>query len=103
MPRFDVFTFDSPIVPLVVDVQADLLAQLATRVVVPLVPLASPVHEAILPRLKPEIEIDGRSYLLVATDLTALPRAELGERIANLEARYHQEIVQALDMLFHGF
>ncbi|MEM9990051.1 MAG: CcdB family protein, partial [Pseudomonadota bacterium] len=38
MARFDVYQYDSAFAPLVVDVQADLLNDLSTRVIIPLIP-----------------------------------------------------------------
>ncbi len=51
MARFDAYDYSSQSVPLVLDVQADLLVELQTRVVIPLVPETKAKKEA-LPRLK---------------------------------------------------
>ena len=68
MARFDVYKFDSKSVPLVVDVQTNLLTDLSSCVVVPLLPEATAKEEA-LPRLKPLIQVDGKNYILVTTDI----------------------------------
>ena len=102
MARFDVHELKSKAdVPLVVDVQADLLEALRTRVVVPLVPLAVAEKE-VTARLKPVVDIAGRSYVLMTTDLSAIPTAALGERVASVEPQ-RQTITDALDFLFQGF
>lgn len=103
MPRFDVFAYDNPTIPLVLDVQADALNQLVTRAVVPLIPADSHIYEPVLPRLKPLLHINDVSYVLATPDITTLPLTELGPCLTNLANRYHHDIVQALDMLFHGF
>lgn len=102
MARFDIYKFDSKSVPLVIDVQADLLADLNTCVVVPLVPEAI-AKEEILPRLKPLIKVDGKNYILVTTDIGTVTRNSLGKHITNVEELHRQDVVEALDFLFQGF
>lgn len=102
MARFDVFQFASRSAPLVVDVQADLLGALQTRVVIPLSPLERAEKEA-LPRLKPILEIAGERYVLMTTDIAALPIRRLGGFVANVETGYRKEITDALDFLLLGF
>ncbi|MEO1028484.1 MAG: CcdB family protein [Pseudomonadota bacterium] len=102
MARFDVYRFPKQSVPLVVDVQAEILDQLASRVVIPLV-LVSLAREEALPRLKPILSIEGRDYLLMTTDISALPISRLGERVTNIEDPYRDEITKALDFLLTGF
>lgn len=102
MARFDVYRFDSSTAPLVVDVQSELLDDLASRVVVPLVPVRKATKE-VLPRLKPMIVVDGQDYILMTTDLAALPHARLGSRVANIGTAHRDDITNALDFLFFGF
>ncbi|MEO0981143.1 MAG: CcdB family protein [Pseudomonadota bacterium] len=102
MARFDVYAYASRAAPLVIDVQANLLADLSTRVVVPLAPKTQASAEA-LPRLKPEIVVDATPYILMTTDIAALPTDRLGPRIGNLETAYRDTITAALDFLFQGF
>lgn len=102
MARFDVFAYGNPRVPLLVDVQADLLGDLKSTVVVPLV-RADRASNDRLTRLHPEIAIAGKPYLFMATDIGAVPRATLGDWQANLEADYREIIIGALDFLFQGF
>ena len=102
MARFDVFEFDNQSVPLVLDAQADLLADLNTRVVIPLSPSSVSMNEA-LPRLKPVIEINDDRYVLLTTDIGTILKTALGARVANIENTHRQEIVDALDFLFQGF
>ena len=71
MARFDVYRFRSRATPLVVDVQADVLSDLASRVVVPLVTIDQAEKE-VLARLKPAIRIAGNDYILMTTDLRRL-------------------------------
>ncbi len=102
MARFDVYRFASKAAPMVVDVQADLLGELASRVVVPLVPEKTAKHET-LPRLKPLIRVGGTDYILMTTDIGVLPTRQLGARVENIESEHRDDITAALDFLFQGF
>jgi toxin CcdB len=100
MARFDVFRIDRTDV-LVVDIQADILSGLDTRVVVPLVP-ADTVQREAMPRLKPLLSVAGVDYRLITTDLAAVPTSELVACIANLEDQ-RGTIIDAIDFLMQGF
>lgn len=102
MARFDVYKMKAGApVPLVVDVQADLLEDLRTRVVIPLLPLPAAESE-ITARLKPVVDIAGNPHVLITTDLSAVPTVALGEWMISIELQ-RQVIVDALDFLFQGF
>ena len=102
MARFDVYQYNNSSVPLVIEVQADLLADLNTCVVVPLVPEKAAMNEA-LPKLKPIIEFNGENYILITTDIGTVTRSSLGEVVINIEDKHRQEVTDALDFLFQGF
>lgn len=82
------------------DCQADLLSDLNTRFVVPLLSEADAPRPAT--RLNPIFEIGGTRTVMVTQYASAIPVRELGELVASLAAREH-EIVNALDMLIVGF
>lgn len=99
MARFDVY--DAPGgLGYLLDVQADVLSALNTRVVVPLLPL----DEAPLParQLNPVFEIEGHAHVMVTQFLAAVPRGLLSGPLANLGAEDGQ-IMAALDLLLVGF
>ncbi len=102
MARFDVHEFRSSGVPLVLDVQANLLNDLNTRVVVPLFPHTKARLET-APKLKPVFQINNKTYVLMTTDMGTVHKAELGPGVVNLEQEYREIIVEALDFLFQGF
>ncbi|MEM6650807.1 MAG: CcdB family protein [Pseudomonadota bacterium] len=102
MARFDVYQYDSAFAPLVVDVQADLLNDLSTRVIIPLIPFDK-IKTKPLPRLTPIIEIHDNNYSLMTTDLAALPLKQLRKKVCNIEDDYRDVISGALDLLFIGF
>ncbi|MCW5724283.1 MAG: CcdB family protein [Maricaulaceae bacterium] len=102
MARFDVRRLAGATAPLVVEVQADVLDELASRVVIPLRPVQTTTDEA-MTRLKPRIRAAGGDYVLLTTDIAALPVRRLGEVIDNVEAAHRDDITAALDFLFAGF
>ncbi len=98
MARFDVHRL--PNGTLVVDAQAALLDSLATRVVVPLLPL--PACPKPLRDLNPVLSFAGVPHVLLAQATASVPRAELGAPLASLGAE-HDAISRALDTVLAGF
>ena len=102
MARFDVFrnaarTRD---VPYLLDVQADLLGHLRTRVVVPLPPLAA--FGTPLRRLNPVFEIEGGPHVMATSELVTVDRGMLGALVGSL-GEHHFAIVNAVDFVLQGF
>lgn len=102
MARFDVYRASGRDGSLMVDVQTDVLAELDTRVIIPLIRIDE-AADNIAPRLKPVIDVDGRKFVLSPTDIAAIPVRYLGAPVANIEGEYRDTITGALDFLFHGF
>jgi toxin CcdB len=86
--------------PLLLDVQADLLSQMQTRVVIPLAPKATFAEKAISV-LMPTITIQGQEYLVGTGQLASIARSDLGGRVGNA-GEHRQAIVAAIDLLFTG-
>lgn len=87
-------------IPLLLDVQSDLLETLSTRVVIPLyTPVA--VEDGIIGRLTPRIEVDGAPYVAVTPELAGIPRKSLGVQVGDLSDRRY-DIIAALDLLLTG-
>lgn len=81
------------------DVQANLLNHLDTRVVVPLLPRdAAPKPAKVL---NPVFEIDGASCMMATQFMAAVPCRLMGTEVLNLQQEAHT-IVDALDCLFQG-
>lgn len=99
MAKYDVHPLGSS-AGLVLDVQAELLDHLNTRVVVPLIAK----HAAPRPasRLNPLFTINGEPYVLVTQFLAAVQTSELQAPVANLNDSF-AEITAALDFVFQGF
>lgn len=82
------------------DVQADLLKHLNTRLVVPLLP--SPTAPKPAKVLNPCFEIAGESLVMTTQFMAAVPVRMLRTPVANLQAERDQ-IVAAIDFLMQGF
>lgn len=83
-----------------VDIQADLLSHLNTRVVVPLMPLDIAPKPA--GTLNPVFEIEGASVAMVTQFMAAVPVQILKSPMLSLESR-RNDITAAVDFLFQGF
>ncbi len=82
------------------DCQSDLLEDLATRTVVPLMPetmLPPP-----LPRLNPVFTVDGQALVMATQLIFAIPVARLDHLVTNIDT-HHYTIMNALDMLLTGY
>ena len=101
MARFDVYKYKTRGFDLIVDIQADFLEHLETRIAIPLY-LKTSVALECQDRLKPIIKIKDKDYVLVTTDMATVFEKNLGDRIANLE-HHRYKIMDAVDFLFQGF
>jgi toxin CcdB len=84
----------------VVDIQANRLAHLGRRVVVPLLPAQSSPPD--IPGLNPVFDIDGVPHVLAIHLVASVPVRELGEPVGDLYDR-QDEIAIAMDVLLKGF
>jgi toxin CcdB len=100
MARFDVYAFGG-MAPLVIDIQASLHSGIGSCVVMPLVP-ADGFQSETMTKLNPILRVGDAGYRLITTDIVAIPRAMLGERIANLEDQ-REVVIDAVDFLLQGF
>jgi toxin CcdB len=87
--------------PLLVDVQSELLRDLETRVVIPLVRAPS-LTSFPLRYVMPTVQLEGKTYVLMTPQLTGLSRTALGPCTGSLAA-HARDISTATDMLFRGF
>jgi toxin CcdB len=103
MAQFDVYRNPDPatanFTPYLLNIQADLLDHLATRVVIPLL-----THDALKPaaRLNPLFEIEGKSYILATASLAAIRSQDLGDFVTSFST-YRDDIIAAVDFLVTGF
>lgn len=97
MARFDLHRHGSRYL---VDVQANIIPNVGTRLVIPLFPVADVPRP--IRRLHPVVVIDGRAYVLATHLMGAVPITDLGPAIGSLDAHY-DTIVAAIDMILLGF
>jgi toxin CcdB len=103
MPQFDVYQNygrAKKTYPFVVDVQNELLSEIATRIVVP---LALPEHfiGQGMSHLMPEVEYNGAVYLLATPQLASVPVSILRVADGTL-VHYRDTIISALDFAITG-
>lgn len=82
------------------DVQADLMSDLATTVVVPLLPLDVAPRPAT--RLNPTFTIEGEHYVMMTQALASVHKRELGSPVGTLDRSRECDVTGALDMLLSG-
>ena len=81
------------------DVQANLLRHLNTRVVVPLLPMDGAPTPA--QQLNPIFDIEGVAHVMSTQFMAAVPEKLLKTKSLNMDDRAH-EVIAALDCLFQG-
>src|SRR5262245_50141830 len=104
MSQFTVYKNKNPrsrtTFPFLVDVQADLLDELETRVVAPLTK-APALSRKPISRLTPSVEVDGENYLMITPQLAGIARSDLGAIVGSLSEQ-RAAIIGALDLLVTG-
>lgn len=105
MARFDIYSNpgkNRKSVPFLVDIQSNVISGLATRVVVPLRPLATFASLSLPGDLFPLIAIDGVDHFLDMPQMGAIPSTELKSKVGSAQA--HQFAIQsALDRVFGAY
>lgn len=86
--------------PYLLDIQSNLLSELRTTLVIPLMPanVAAPIS---MSRLNPMFDIDGAAYVAITQDLASIDRSRLGAKVKDFSA-YHADIVAAIDFVLAG-
>lgn len=87
--------------PFVVDVQADLLAALDSRMVAPLLPVQSAkATPKLLTRLNPVVRFGGQQYAVLTNQMSNVSASRLRESVGSL-ADQRLTIVDAIDFLIN--
>ena len=104
MAQFDVYENPNPetkgVFPYLLDVQADLLDNLPTRVVIPLVGISMLNKTA--PELNPEFVVGGAKVFMLTAQVAGIAVRTLGAKVCSLKERRF-EILAAIDFLFVGY
>ena len=105
MPQFAVYLNKNlrsrSVFPMLVDVQSELLRDLETRVVIPLVKSAAFTSYP-LGLVMPTVEVEGESYMLVTPQLAGVSRWDLGPHTGSV-ASHSGAVFTAMDILLRGF
>ena len=86
--------------PYLLDVQADLLEDLHTRVVIPLTKTATYAKRP-LQILTPVIVVDGAEYIAMTPQLAGIAKSDLGPRVT-VVSEYREALIAAMDLLITG-
>ncbi len=103
MAQFDVYPNpgrNREQIPFVLDIQSDLLRDLATRVVVPL-GVPESVERRYLTTLNPVFKVARRQVVMLSTEIAHMPARLLIRPVANLEAQRF-EVLRAIDAVLSG-
>jgi toxin CcdB len=104
MAQLDVYTNPNPAtkrtVPYLLDVQSDLLNNLTTRVVVPLISATAMGKTA--KYLNPHFAIEETTVIMSTAELAGVTVKSLGDKVCSLK-EHRNEIIAALDFLISGF
>ncbi|BDV43871.1 plasmid maintenance protein CcdB [Geotalea uraniireducens] len=104
MAQFDVYENQNQetktTIPYLLDVQADLLDNLSTRVVVPLITAAAMGKAA--KHLNPQFTIRRITVIMSTAELAGINLHVLGDKVCSLK-EHRAEILAALDFLCAGF
>ncbi|MFZ1874441.1 CcdB family protein [Serratia sp. D1N4] len=86
--------------PYFIDIQNDLLSQLDSRIVLPLVELAN-FRDKFPANLCPKVRVDGEVFIILTHQLTTVPIKSLTHPAGSL-VEYRNTIISALDFLITG-
>lgn len=104
MAQFDVYPnpskTSSAYYPYLVDIQSSLLADLATRIVIPLGRRSALGGEA-MKGLTPEISFAEQELLLLIPQISSMPEKQLKNPVGTL-AHFRDQIIAALDLAVTG-
>lgn len=104
MRQFDVYANPSKrtrkAYPYILDIQSDVISDIATRIVVPLGRSADFKSEQ-LKKLTPTVEYEGQELLLLIPQVASIPTKILAHPLGSL-SHLREEIVSALDFAITG-
>ena len=86
--------------PYLLDIQSNLLDDLSTTVVIPLMPKRL-AGDHIISKLNPVIKIRSENFTVMTQNLSGIDRNVLGENVGDL-SQYRSEIIAAIDFVLSG-
>ena len=104
MAQFDVYTNPNPVtklaIPYLLDIQTDLLNNLATRVVIPLYTVSTMGKAA--KHLNIQFSIKRTTVMMSTAELAGVAVNSLGDKVCSLK-EHRNEIIAAIDFLVTGY
>jgi len=104
MPQFDIYLNPNKknrvAYPFIIDMQNNLVDDLATRIVAPLAPYSKFKNEE-LKKLTPRVSYEGQELLILIPQISSMPTKLLKEPIGSL-SHLRDEIIAALDFAIIG-
>ena len=104
MRQFDVYANPSKATrkayPFIVDIQSNIISEIATRIVVPLGRKADFRHEE-MKGLTPAVTYEGEDLLLLIPQIASMPTKALKDPVGSL-SHLRDEIIAALDFAITG-
>lgn len=104
MAQFDVYENTNPetslLFPYLLDVQADMLDSLPTRVVVPL--MNRTAIRTPIPVLNPVLDIQHVEVIMLTPQLVGIQAGLLGTKVCSIKDK-RDVIIAALDLMFTGY
>ncbi|MEA3288624.1 MAG: CcdB family protein [Campylobacterota bacterium] len=101
MAQFDVYKnlndTTNQQIPYLLDIQNDILRNLNTRVVVPLIKDID-----IIKNLNPKFKIEGEYYIMSTSELATIPVGILEDKVTSLKEK-RADIINAIDFMITGF
>ena len=87
------------IYPYLIDVQSNLLEDLKTTVVIPMTGVPWPAST--ITKLCPALTINGKVYIALTQQLSAIDKSSLGKPVIDFSSHRH-ELIAAIDFLISG-
>ena len=104
MAQFDVYTNPSAksrnVYPFIIDIQNDLISDIATRIVIPLGKLSHFINNK-MKGLTPLITYESENYILLTPQVTSMPENLLKDPVGTLKSM-RDEIISAIDFAITG-
>ena len=101
MAQFDVYRnnnlLSSEEIPYLIDIQAELLSHLSTRVVIPFSSKAKALRH-----LNPIFVIESKEVVLMTQEMAGVQQSALGQKVISL-SEYRSDIIAAIDFMISGF
>lgn len=101
MAQFDVYkninSKSNKSIPYLLDIQHDILKNISTRIVVPLIIDMKPAKY-----LNPQFNIENIKVTMSTAELASISKSNIGSKVCSLE-EYRSEIINAIDFIVIGY